>query len=386
MINIQLYGKDFDVKFDDVKNYDNLKEIISDSFSIDLSNYKFQYYDNVEKDKNDKNNENHNQKEIVDDEKSYKKFCKNNDKKKKSFLYVINPSFEESILEKCNFKIPTFSKNVESNNIFHEINESIGKIKDIFLKSNHFIYNQIKKYTKTITSDTLKVNYDNIKQIKNIKKKIYCNYCDEEITSTFYFKCPECLDFLICKLCEYRFQNKNHHKHDLLYIKNGNENNTNLKKGKEKERKKITLNEIEEIINKEAESLRYDDDYKVEFSLNNKVINIDFNDKEEDYEIRISIQNLGKKKINSQLRFQRYNPNQNWYKELTNCLLFENAVYRIPDIEKKEKKDYYFKINIKNKTPGKYFAIFCLKRNTYYVEGSLLALEININLRPDDYL
>ena len=64
---------------------DNLKEIISDSFSIDLSNYKFQYYDNVEKDKNDENNENHNQKEIVDDEKSYKKFCKNNDKKKKVF-------------------------------------------------------------------------------------------------------------------------------------------------------------------------------------------------------------------------------------------------------------------------------------------------------------
>ena len=85
MINIQLYGKDFDVKFDDVKNYENLKEIISDSFSIDLSNYKFQYYDNVEKDKNDENNENHNQKEIVDDEKSYKKFCKNNDKKKKVF-------------------------------------------------------------------------------------------------------------------------------------------------------------------------------------------------------------------------------------------------------------------------------------------------------------
>ena len=55
-------------------------------------------------------------------------------------------------------------------------------------------------------------------------------------------------------------------------------------------------------------------------------------------------------------------------------------------LKKKEKKDYYFKINIKNKTPGKYFAIFCLKRNTYYVEGSLLALEININLRPDDYL
>ena len=86
------------------------------------------------------------------------------------------------------------------------------------------------------------------------------------------------------------------------------------------------------------------------------------------------------------MKFGRYNSSKNWFKELKPHLLFENANYPVPTIKQKEIKDFKFKINIKNKTPGKYFSILCLKRESYYIEGGVIILEININLQPEDYI
>jgi len=365
MINIQLYDQVKEIESNQVKNFEKLKEIISESFYIDLSKFIFHFYENDNKVK-------------LNDDESYKKFW--DLKGEKKYLYVTNPSYEESILEKCNFSIPSF-KNLESTTILHQVNDGIEKIKQVFLKSNHFIYTQIKKYVQTITESSLKVNYDNIKENKKIKKQIKCRYCDETISTDFYFKCGECPNFSICKLCEYRFQNLNHHNHNLLYVKNGEEKNTIFQK--EKELKNYTAKEIEELLMKE-ESFSYDEDYKVTI-LANKVINIDFKENQEDYEISFTIQNIGEKKINNKMKYGRFNSTKQWYKEIKEFLLFENASYPVPEVNPKESKYYNFKINIKNKTPGKYFCILCLKRNNYYIEGGFIVLEININLQPEDY-
>ena len=366
MINLQFYNRVRELELKEVKNFANLKKLISEFFMIDLSKFILQYY------------ENDNKIQINDDD-SYEKFC--DFKTKEKYLYIISPSLEKSILDNSKLSYPTF-KFSETINIFNEVQNDIEKLKEMFLKSNHLIYTQIKKYVKNITESTLKVNYDNIKENKKIKKKINCTYCDETITTKFYFKCDECPNFSICKLCELRFQNINHHKHDLLYVKNGEEKNTIFQN--EKEIKQYNITEIEDIL--KEETFRYDDDYKIKILLKKNIINIDFKENQEDYEISLPIENIGDKQISNKMKFGRYNSSKNWFKELKPHLLFENANYPVPTIKQKEIKDFKFKINIKNKTPGKYFSILCLKRESYYIEGGVIILEININLQPEDYI
>ena len=366
IIEFQFYNETKKVLFEN-ENYKIFQETIKKSFFVDdLSNLDIFYYENPDSKEKTK----------IKDEESYKTFMKLDRSYK--YVYITNPEVEKPYEKYSDERISNFE--LSDSSIVKDIESTFNQIKKLFLQIYDIIWFKISENVKSSNEKVMKINYDEIEE-GNISNNILCVFCDQEIKTKFYFKCPECSNLNICQICEYRFKNLNFHEHEFLYVCQGKEKNSDF--NYEKETRSFKKEEILDLIKKQKP--RIDQDYKVEI-VSDLVHNINFSEKLDDLELSVKYKNIGKNKISNSFSFTRITFSQEqWYKDLHQFLLFEKSNVSVPLIDIGETKEIKFKVNIKDKKPGKYYCLMTLKRKNYWIEDTTLVFEININLVVDDY-
>ena len=231
----------------------------------------------------------------------------------------------------------------------------------------------------------MKIPEDSSKKV--IQENILtCILCNQTINTLGYFRCIQCPNFIICKECEYRFQNTNIHSHELIYAIQGKEENIEMNYIVDK--KIYTYEEVEKLVSDSKKSLRYEneDEYLGELIEKDDVNGLYQVGKKDNFVIvKVTYKNLGERTWDDRIQYKSLFTKMHWVLKGKN-IINEWSVNKKEKCESGNNVTITFKININEKAFGVYYCIMGLKRGEKYViKGTETIFKVNINLVGDDY-
>ncbi len=359
------------------------------NISLNKSEYVIYYY--PEDDKN---------KKIINNDESTLEYYNNvkEEKFKDPKIYLINTTSEKKFFNTSN----EISKSIIQSNIINITNSyEISKISSSIMLEQSAVFSNLSKIFKRVSE----IQEDNINnQIKNqltysfmkipedSSKKVIqesiltCILCNQTINSLGYFRCIQCPNFIICKECEFRFQNTNIHSHELIYAIQGKEENIEMNYIVDK--KLYTYEEVEKLVSDSKKSLRYEneDEYLGELIEKDDVNGLYQVGKKDNFvTVKVTYKNLGEKTWDDRIQYKSLFNKMPWVLKGKN-IINEWTVNKKEKCESGNNVTITFKININEKAFGVYYCIMGLKRGEKYViKGTETIFKVNINLVGDDY-